>query len=283
MRLKNKVAVVTQAGGNFGRAIAYGYAREGADVILQDWDERFDATKENAAAIAKEFGRKAVAVNHDVATGEGANALARQVMDEFGRVDILVNTAMSGGHGNIFDIRQNEWEKTLSRGLTSYFLTCQYIGEEMAMAGYGKIINLTSIVARIGSGGAIPWGACRGGVNALTHATAQALGEYGVRVVALARGATESTPYTEEARNERLLRIPFKRLGTEDDIVGPAIFLATAESDFVTGSIIYADGGYAHAAATDREHRATEFPLKTRGSRMSTDSRELDWLDADIT
>ena len=153
--------------------------------------------------------------------------------------------------------------------LKSYFLTCQYIGEEMARVGYGKIINITSIVGRLGSGGSVPWGACRGGVDALTYGLAQSLGEYGVRCVGLARGATDSTPYTEEALQARVAKIPFKRLGTEKDITGPAIFLATAESDWITGSVVYADAGYAHAAATDLEHRATEFPLKRRGNEAS--------------
>jgi len=164
---------------------------------------------------------------------------------------------MEGGHGILFDIREPEWDICLDRGLKSYFLTCQYIGEEMARVGYGKIINITSIVGKLGSAGAVPWGACRGGVDALTYGLAQSLGEYGVRCVGLARGATDSTPYTDEARNARIDRIPFKRLGTERDITGPAIFLATAESDWITGSVVYADAGYAHAAATDAEHRAT--------------------------
>ena len=107
------------------------------------------------------------------------------------------------------------------------------------------------------------------------------LGEYGVRCVGLARGATESTPFTEEARNERLLRLPLGRLGTEEDMMGPAIFLATPESDWITGSVVYADGGYVHAAATDREHRASEFPLERRGTKHLDGPRERDALDTD--
>ena len=280
-RLENKVAVVTQAGSNFGRAIADAYAKEGAHLVLQDWPERADRLEENVQR-ARQAGARVVGAVYDIATGEQTARLTEQVMREFGKVDVLVNTAMQGGHGVLFDIREVEWDLCIDRGLKSYFLTCQYLGEEMARVGYGKIINVTSIVGHLGSGGAIPWGASRGGVNALTYAVAQSLGEYGVRCVGLARGATESTPYTQEARDERILRIPFKRLGIEEDMIGPAIFLATAESDWITGSVVYCDGGYGHAAATDREHRATGPKLDRRGTRMVATAREKDWLDADV-
>lgn len=280
-RLDQKVAVITQAGSNFGRAIAEAYAAEGAHLVLQDWEERRDRLEENVER-ARRAGAKAVAAVYDITTGEQTAKLTEQVMKEFGRVDILVNTAMQGGHGILFDIREKDWDVCIDRGLKSYFLTCQHLGEEMARVGYGKIINVTSIVADLGSGGAVPWGACKGGVNSLTYAVAQALGEYGVRCVGLTRGAMESIPFTPEARNERLLRIPFKRLGLEEDLMGPAVFLATPESDWVTGSILYCDGGYAHAAATDAEHRATEVPLKKRGLKMSAEAGSRDALDTDI-
>jgi len=280
-RLENKVAVVTQAGSNFGRAIAGAYAAEGAHLVLQDWPERAERLEQNVQR-ARQAGARAVAALYDITTGEQTARLTEQVMREFGKVDVLVNTAMQGGHGILFDIREAEWDLCIDRGLKSYFLTCQCIGEEMARVGYGKIINVTSIVGHLGSGGAVPWGASRGGVNALTYAVAQSLGEYGVRCVGLARGATESTPYTQEARDERLLRIPFKRLGIEEDMIGPAIFLATAESDWITGSVVYCDGGYGHAAATDREHRASGPKFDRRGTRMLAATREQDWIDADV-
>ena len=279
MKLAGKVAVITQAGGGFGRIVAQTYAEEGADLFLQDWNERRDLLEANAEAIRKTTGRRVIVGTYDIATGSATAEMTKKIMGEFGKIDVLVNTGMQGGHGRIFDIRESDWDLSINRGLKSYFLTCQHIGEEMALTGYGKIINLTSIVANLGSGGAVHWGACRGGVNSLTYAMAHALGEYGVRLVALARGAVDGTPYTEEARNERLLRLPLGRLGRDDDVKGPIVFLATTESDWITGSVVYCDGGYAHAAATDREHRATEKPLRTRGSRMSDEAPPVDLLD----
>ncbi|MFD6517650.1 SDR family NAD(P)-dependent oxidoreductase [Rhodococcus sp. NPDC060176] len=280
-RLDGKVSVITQAGSNFGRTAAEAHGREGAKLYLQDWAERADRLKKVAADLES----KGIEVDwgvHDLTTGAGAQDLTQAVIARYGQVDVLVNTAMEAGHGVFLDMREDEWDLSIARGLKSYFLTCQYIGEEMALKGYGKIINFTSIVAELGSGGAVGWGTVRGGVNSLTYAVAHSLGEYGVRVVALARGAMESTPYTREARDERLLRLPFKRLGLEEDLVGPVVFLATSESDWIHGSVVYCDGGYAHAAATDVEHRAVSFPLDRRGIRTEDTPRERNWIDADV-
>lgn len=280
-RLTDKVSVITQAGSNFGRTSAEAHGMEGAKLYLQDWQERAD----RLAQVAEDLRSRGVEVEYgiyDLTTGAGAAEMTAAVMSRYGQVDILVNTAMEAGHGVFIDLREDEWDLSVARGLKSYFLTCQYIGEEMALKGYGKIINFTSIVADLGSGGAVGWGTVRGGVNSLTYAVAHSLGEYGVRVVALARGAMESTPYTEEARNERLLRLPFKRLGLEEDLYGPLVFLATEESDWVHGSVVYCDGGYAHAAANDAEHRATSFPLDRRGTRASESDRARDWIDTDV-
>lgn len=280
-RLEGKVSVITQAGSNFGRAAAQAHGLNGAKLYLQDWPERSDRLYQLRDSL-RDKGVEVEAGVHDLTTGAGASELTATVLARYGQVDVLVNTAMEAGHGVFLNLREDEWDLSVARGLKSYFLTCQYLGEEMALQGYGKIINLTSIVASLGSGGAVPWCSVRGGVDSLTYAVAQSLGEYGVRVVALARGAMESTPYTEEARRERLLRLPFKRLGLEDDLTGPLVFLASEESDWITGSVVYCDGGYAHAAATDAEHRATGFPLDKRGTRAAATTRERDWIDTDV-
>ena len=277
-RLDGKVAVITQAGSSFGRVLAHAYAREGAILFLQDWEERRAQLEANAASITSEGGQVFAGV-YDIVTGIETARMTADVMEKFGRVDVLVNTAMQGGHGIIFDITEDKWDLCIDRGLKSYFLTCQHLGEQMARVGYGKIINLTSIIADLGSGGAVPWGACRGGVNALTFAVAQGLGEYGIRCVALARGPVQSTAYTEEALKERQVRIPFGRLGKEDDLIGPAVFLATSDSDWVNGSVLYCEGGYAHAAANDAVTRATEVPLKRKGKMMDAPTSEVIWLD----
>jgi NAD(P)-dependent dehydrogenase (short-subunit alcohol dehydrogenase family) len=264
MRLVDKVALITQASDSFATAIAVGYAKEGANLYLQDFsDNRAKVT--GIAERCKSEGRKVVTGIFDVTRGDQVAAMTKDLIKQFSRVDILVNAASNPVHGKVFDIKEEDFESAIMVRIKSYFLTSQHIGREMARLGKGKIINLTSIVGKIGSGGAIPWGAACGGVDSMTMAFAHALGSYGVHVNALARGATGSPGhYDRVSGGERLRRLPFGRLGKHEDVVGPAIFLATSDSDWVTGSVIYADGGYTSAAVTDDFHRPgpQEWPYK---------------------
>ncbi len=261
MRLKDKVAVICGASDEFAQAIALGYAREGAKLYLQDFDDAGPRLERTAAAARKSALDVATGL-YDITHAEPVAAMTKDILARYGTIDILVNATSGGWHGKFFAAKEADWEKAIDRGLKAYFLTCQAIGKEMARRGSGKIINITSIVGKLGSGGAIPWSAARGGVDAMTAAIAQGLGPYGINCTALARGASDMTPYPVEAKAERLRRLPFGRLGSAADIVGPAIFLASAESGWITGSVIYCDGGYVTAAATDAEHRVTEVPYR---------------------
>jgi NAD(P)-dependent dehydrogenase (short-subunit alcohol dehydrogenase family) len=261
MRLANKTAIVTGATGQFGHVIARAYAREGAAVYLCDFPEAAGAVQKLGDEL-KASGAKVAWGTHDVSTQAGAVELAAAAVKAFGQIDILLNGTSGGGHGKVFEFTEAAWRKAIDRGLTAFFFTCQQVGKEMARRGSGKIINISSIVGRIGAGGAVGWGANNGGIDSMTAALAQELGHYGINVVALARGATDTTPYPAEAAAERLRRLPFGRLGREDDIVGPAIFLATDEAAWIHGSVVYCDGGYVTAAATDAAYRPTEVPYR---------------------
>lgn len=261
MKLAKKSAVITAATSQFGHVIARGYANEGADLFLHDWPENQSALE----ALRKELqgpGRFVEAEASAIDSTSGATALAAAAKKAMGKIDILVNTTSGPAHGPFFAYTEEKFRATLDRGITTYFLTCQAIGKEMARVGYGKIINLSSIVGRIGSGGAVGWGADRGGIDSMTAAIAQALGPYGINVVALARGATDTTVYPKDAIDDRLRRMAFGRLGRESDVVGPAVFLATDDAGWITGSVIYADGGYVTAAATDEADRPKEIPYR---------------------
>jgi NAD(P)-dependent dehydrogenase (short-subunit alcohol dehydrogenase family) len=266
MRLADKIAIITGAGEGFGLAIALGYAREGADLYLHEFAEHADKLEAVAAQVRNETGRKVITGLHDITHGDAVAAMTAEVLKAFGRIDILLNTTSGGWHGRIFECTEADWDRAADRGLKAYFLTCQHVGKEMARVGQGRIINITSIVGKLGPGGAIPWAAVRGGVDSMTAAFAQALGEYGVHCKALARGATSQPDlnhgYLKPGLEERLRKLPFGRLGTVEDLVGPAIFLASAESDWITGSVLYADGGYTAVATFDDEYRATEVPYR---------------------
>ena len=257
MRLEDKVAVITGASDIFGAAIALGYAKEGADLFLHDFDDKAEGL-EKLVAEARETGRRVETGIYDITQMAPTVALAKDVMDKFGRADIMVCATGGGWHGLFFDCTEPEWNRAIDRGLKAQFLANQQIGKEMARVGKGKIINISSITGDLGSSGAIPWSAAKGGTQAMTYAIAQCLGEYGINVVALSRGARDDNPtYTEESIAERQRRLPLGRLGRISDVVGPAIFLASDESQWVTGSVLYVDGGYVSAAATDAEHRVT--------------------------
>ena len=263
MKLENKVAIITGGSSSKdGHEIARGYVRAGADLFLHDWPE-------NAAKLAalqaelKPFGRRVEVGVYDISSTAGAKALVADAVKAFGKIDVLVNTTASPGHGPFFETTEAIFRRATDRGLTSYFLVCQQAGKEMARSGNGgKIINITSIVGKLGSGGAVAWGADRGGIDSMTAAIAQALGPYGINVVGLARGATDTTNYTDAARNERLRRLPLGRIGREQDVVGPAIFLATEDASWITGSVVYSDGGYTTAAVTDDPDRPREIPYR---------------------
>ena len=260
MRLEGKVAVITDADGQFAQAIACGFAREGADLYLQFFPKNHERMKDVLKTVkaAGGDGRKVSTGVFDITDERAVVDMTKQAMTDFKRIDILVNTAADGAHGVFFDITEDQWDRCMAVGLKSYFLTVKHIGKEMARNASGKIINLSSVVGVLGSGGAVPWSAARGGVDGMTKAQAHALGLYGVNVNALARGHTRSdgsSAPTNPGQHERLRRLPFGRLGLHNDVVGPAIFLATSDSDWVTGTVLYADGGYTVAATTDAEHR----------------------------
>ena len=256
MRLADKIAIITGAGEGFGLAIALGYASEGADLYLHKFAENADKLAAVAKQVRDTTGQKVITGLHDIAHGDAVAAMTAEVLDGFGRIDILLNTTSGGWHGRIFECTEADWDRAADRGLKAYFLTCQHVGKEMARVGEGCIINITSIVGKLGPGG----------VDSMTAAFAQALGEYGVHCKALARGATSQRDlnhgYLKPGLEERLRKLPFGRLGTVEDLVGPAIFLASAESDWVTGSVLYDDGGYTAVAAFDDEYRAKEVPYR---------------------
>lgn len=245
----------------FGHVIARAYVKEGADLFLHEWPENAGKLDELEADLAAS-GRRVEGGTYEINGDAGAAQLAADAMKAFGKIDILCNTTGAGGHGPFFEITEERFRHTLERGLLPTFFSCKHVGKEMARKGYGKIVNLSSIVGRLGSGGAVPWGADRGGIESMTAAIAQALGPYGINAVSLARGATETTPYAKGAVDDRLSRLTFGRLGREEDIVGPAVFLATDEAAWITGSIVYCDGGYASAAATDAQDRPKEIPYR---------------------
>jgi 3-oxoacyl-[acyl-carrier protein] reductase len=251
MRLEGKIAIVTGANGEFGSAIVPGFAQEGCDIACVDWTQE-DAEK--GAAKVRAAGRKALAIGCDLRQSSEVDAMVKRVVDEFGRVDILVNTTARPHHQEFFNFKEEDFDDTLARGVKSYFLTCKAVAQYMTKQKSGKIINLTSIVSKLGPGQAVDWSADRGAVDGLTRSVAHALGYYGIHVNGVARGNTQKPPYSVGVQ-ERLRRLPFGRTEDPKDMVEPSIFLASDASSYVTGTVLYVDGGYTIAAVTDDRYR----------------------------
>ena len=252
MRLENKIAIVTGAGSRNGEAVALGFAREGADLVAVDED---GAKAEAVAKGARDAGRRAIGLQVDVTNKAEVVAMVERTVAEFGRIDILANMTGTAHNQAFLTFNEADFDHAIAVGLKAFFLTCQAVGKQMAEQGSGKIINLTSIVGRLGSGEAVAWCTTRSGVDAMTRALGQALGYYGVNVNALAHGGVEEAPYGEAEAAERRRRLPLGRMGHADDLVGPAIFLASDDANFVVGETLYVDGGYTTAAVTEDQFR----------------------------
>jgi NAD(P)-dependent dehydrogenase (short-subunit alcohol dehydrogenase family) len=251
MKLAGKIAIVTGCNGEFGSAIVPGFAAEGCDVVCVDFKQ---ADADIGAEKVRQKGRRALAIATDLRAAAEVEAMVKRVIEEFGRIDILVNTTMASHNQEFLNFTEEDFDDSLSRGVKSYFLACQAVAREMVKRRSGRIINLSSIVGVLGPGQAASWTADRGGVNGLTRAVAHALGFYGITVNAVARGNTARKPYNKGVL-ERVRRLPLGRTETPEDMVEPCVFLASEGASYVTGTILYVDGGYTVAGVTDDRYR----------------------------
>ncbi|MBN8971810.1 MAG: SDR family oxidoreductase [Rhizobiales bacterium] len=249
--LQNHIAVVTGAGGGIGRAIALGYAREGARVAALDIDPA--AASETAKQI-KGAGGKADGFALDVSNRADCNAIAKRIADEIGRVSILVNNAgitRRSGIGGDAETVAREWDDIIGVNLNGVFnVTHAFLAP--LRASKGRIVNLGSIQSfvHVRTPSSPAYTASKHGVLGFTRALAAELGKDGVRVNAIGPGLIETAINANARANHPEMiktfidHTPLGRAGQPEDIVGPAIFLASDLSAYVTGSIVMADGGY---------------------------------------
>jgi NAD(P)-dependent dehydrogenase (short-subunit alcohol dehydrogenase family) len=249
--LQNHIAVVTGAGSGIGRAIALGYAREGAQLALCDVD--IETVTETAAGIIG-AGGKALPFTLDVSDREACRAVAAEVASKIGRVSILVNNAgiaRRNGMTGAAEAVIKDWEDIIAINLGGVFNVTHAFLEPLR-ASKGRIVNIGSIQSfvHIRTPSSPAYTASKHGVLGFTKALAAELGNEGVRVNAIGPGFI-ATPLNANTRanHPEAVKIfmdhtPLGRAGTPEDIVGPAIFLASDMSNYVTGSIVMADGGY---------------------------------------
>jgi 3-oxoacyl-[acyl-carrier protein] reductase len=248
MKLENKTAIVTGARRGIGRAIALALAKEGANVVVSDISQE-DCQK--VVTEIERLGRKGLALKCNVTSRAEVEDMLRRAVAEFGRVDILVNNAGILSFKPFLELTDEDWDNTLNVNLKGQFLCARAVAKEMAKNRWGRIINIASISSG-GCGIAFPliahYTASKGGVMALTEALALELTSQGINVNAICPGAidTDMAKGTKESGQlqQVLLRIPKGRLGQPEDIANLAVFLASDESDYISGAAIVIDGGW---------------------------------------
>ncbi len=247
MRLKGKVALITGSSRGVGRAVALGFAKEGAKVIV-NYTSNEKAANEVAEAI-KQIGSQAIVVRADVAKREEADSLVQAVIDEFGRLDILVNNAGFTRPAMMLKMTEEQWDEVVDIHLKGAFLCSQAAGRQMKEQNNGKIINVTSVAGLVGTVGQINYSAAKGGIISMTKSIARELARYNVcanviSIGILAMGMSEKITTDAKLKEIYMNRILLKRFGQPEDVSPAFVFLASDESNYITGQILCVDGGY---------------------------------------
>jgi NAD(P)-dependent dehydrogenase (short-subunit alcohol dehydrogenase family) len=244
--LDGRVAVITGGTTGLGREIALGMAAAGADVVPSS--RRQEHVDEVADAI-QSLGRRTLRVPCDVLDRGSLERLHDAVLKTFGKIDILVNAAGITQKVPTLEVTDEDWSRVMETNMTGTMRACQIFGATMAKAGYGRIINITSIAGFQGFYRVAAYAASKSAVASFTKTLAVELAQSGVNVNAIAPGVfptplnmslINGTPRGEEI----LQRTPMHRFGNPREVVGPAIFLASAAAAFITGEVVAVDGGF---------------------------------------
>ena len=247
-RLPGQVALVTGGSGDIGAAIALGLAHEGAAVVVAHAHNGFKADQV-VSDIRVATGTRAVAIRADLTSWDEAERLIAQVVDRFGRIDILVNAAGSAHFVDFFATTEGDWEEQFRVNAKAVFAVSQAAARRMSSSGGGRIINVTSISADRADPDLVAYCASKGAANSLTRAMASALAPHNITVNAVAPGTTITGMNRErlaegDLANRLVDMTPMGRLGTPQDHVSAVVYFALPESSWTTGTVLTVDGGF---------------------------------------
>ncbi len=244
--LKNKVALVTGSTRGLGEVAATALAKAGADIAVCGRDT---ADLERVTSAIGGLGCNARGYQFDVTDKAKVVATVEQVLDHFGRVDILVNNAGVNYRVPVLEYPEEEWDRVINTNLKGYFLVTQALVPQMIENGYGKVINMSSILGAVGLPHQVAYASSKGGVDQMTKVMALEWAKLGVRVNAIGPTYFETelvTQIREDPERFNFIndRTPMGRWGYLPELEGTIIFLASAASDFITGQTLYVDGGW---------------------------------------
>ena len=243
--LNDRVILITGAAGGLGQAMAVGLAEYGAQIALADL--RLENINDILAQIDN-LGKRAAAYKVDITDRNNITEMVEKVHKDFGRIDVLINSAGVNNRKRIEDYTEQEWDNIVDINLKGTFLCCQAVGKIMLNQGKGKIINMASVSSTLGHPHHGPYAASKGGVALLTKVMAVEWAKRGINVNAIAPAYVRTSltaDYLSKGDNYKQISdtIPMGRLGEPEDIVGAAVYLASDASNFVTGHLLTVDGG----------------------------------------
>jgi 3-oxoacyl-[acyl-carrier protein] reductase len=244
VRLKDQVAIVTGAGRGIGRAIALALAAEGAKVIV-NYSRSAEAAEQVVAQI-QAAGGEARAVQADVADNAQIEALIRAAQETFGRVDILVNNAGITRDKLLLRMTEEDWDAVLDTNLKGAFLCTKAVASRMLKQKSGVIVNVGSVLGKVGGAGQANYSASKAGLVGLTKAAAKELGSRNIRVNAVAPGfiETDMTELLKPEQKEAILKqIPQGRFGSAEDVARAVVFLCSSDAAYIQGEVLSIDGG----------------------------------------
>lgn len=244
MRLVGRTALVTGASRGIGRSIALALAAEGADVAVNYVYSESAATQ--LVKDIEEMGREAILVQADVGDFAATSRMATATLDAFGHLDILINNAGITSDRAFTKMDHEAWRKVMNTNLDGVFNCTKVFVEGMIAQGWGRVVNLTSVIGQIGNFGQVNYASSKAGVAAFTKSLAKEVAAKGITVNAIAPGfiATEMVNAVPEKIQAKLLeQIPMRRFGQADEVARACVYLCSADGDYITGTELSINGG----------------------------------------
>lgn len=245
MKLENKTVLVTGASKGIGAAIAIGFATEGANIIV-NYNSDASGANETVRKILDEE-RKAIAVKADIGNTDEIFHMFDVIKKEFGGVDVLINNAGVTGWTDLFQITPEKWDYVINTNLRGTFFCCLEAAKMMKENGGGTIVNVSTNCAELGVKNLVAYASSKGGIHAMTKQLAVELAPYKIRINTFAPGPTNVKRNLDddpEYRDSWGNCVPLKRTANEEEMIAPALFLASGDSSFMTGQLFFVDGGW---------------------------------------